>query len=68
MSSTSRDVRDREMEKIQNDFNCLFFQSGKNSNDKALISINMLTIWKKAVCVFNINLQVNNEYSDSAND
>ena len=23
-----------EMEKIQNDFNCLFFQTGKKSNDK----------------------------------
>ena len=37
------------MEKIQNDFNCLFFQSGKKSKEKALISVKMLlflkTIW-----------------------
>ena len=31
-----------EMKNIQNDFNCLFFESGKRSNDKALISIKML--------------------------
>ena len=37
-----------EMEKIRNDFNCLFFffQSGKMSNDKALISIKMLLFLK----------------------
>ena len=35
-----------EMEKIQNDFNCLFFQSGKKSNGKAFISIKMLLFLK----------------------
>ena len=36
-----------EMEKIQNDFHCLFFfQSGQKSNYKALISIKMLLFLK----------------------
>ena len=35
-----------EMEKIKNYFNSLFFQSGKKSNDKALISIKMLLFLK----------------------
>ena len=33
-----------EMEKIQNNINCLFFHSGKKGNEKALISIKMLLI------------------------
>ena len=35
-----------EMEKIQSDFKCLFFQSGKKSIGKALISIKLLLFLK----------------------
>ena len=39
------DVGDREMEKIQNDFNCsFFFSKWKKNSDKALISIKMLLL------------------------